>query len=260
MEDKQFFGEFGESLRFGWYTMKTNFWFFFGIIIVMAILSGFMEGLINNVPRMVIVLGFINWVVSVLFRMAFTKIFLSFVDTQEADFNAVLSCVSMFFSYVAGSILYLLIIMGGPAVFIGLAAVTKQPVFAVGAVGFIIPGCIWAIKYSFYGFLIIDEELGPIEALQTSADMTEGIKWDLLGFNFVIGAVTILGVLPLGLGLFATIPTAGVAYAYAYRNILGNISGGMMTGNLVKPTGNIYNSGGMTPAGHIIDAKKPPTP
>ncbi|MEA3324508.1 MAG: hypothetical protein U9Q37_05135 [Euryarchaeota archaeon] len=42
-----------------------------------------------------------------------------------------------------------------------------------------IPGIIWAIKFQFFDYLIVDKGLGPIDALEKSSEITRGVKWDL---------------------------------------------------------------------------------
>jgi uncharacterized membrane protein len=83
----------------------------------------------------------------------------------------------------------------------------------------IVPGVIWAIKYQFYGYLIIDKKMGVMEALKKSAEMTDGIKLDLFGLGLVLLGVIILGALVLGVGLLAAIPTVWLATAYVYRKL-----------------------------------------
>ena len=108
--------------------------------------------------------------------------------------------VLLFFKYLIGSILYGLIVLGGMLLLI-------------------IPGIIWMIKFQFFSYLII-EGLGPVEALKKSAQITRGAKRELFVFGFILVGITILGVLCLFIGLFATIPTTLLAVAFVYRKLL----------------------------------------
>jgi uncharacterized membrane protein len=107
----------------------------------------------------------------------------------------------LFFKYLFGSILYVLI-------------------FCAGLILLIFPGIIWGIKFGLFPYFIIDKGLGPIKALKASAKTTMGARWDLLGFGFVVSIISLLGVLCLVIGIFATIPTTMIAAALVYRRLL----------------------------------------
>ena len=84
----------------------------------------------------------------------------------------------------------------------------------------IIPGIIWGIKFQFFSYFIVDKGLGPIEALKRSSTITKGAKWDLFLFGLLVWLINLLGALCLLVGLFATIPTTGVAMAFVYHKLL----------------------------------------
>ena len=84
----------------------------------------------------------------------------------------------------------------------------------------IVPGIIWGIQYMFFSYFIIDEDLGPMEALKRSAAITEGAKWDLFLFGLLLAGINLLGALCLLVGLIATIPATMLAFAFAYRRLL----------------------------------------
>ena len=79
--------------------------------------------------------------------MGLIRIPLRLHDNKGVGFTDVFSCFLLFFNYLFGAILYGLIIF-------------------VGIILLIIPGIIWAIKFQFYSYFIVDEGLGPIEALK----------------------------------------------------------------------------------------------
>ena len=83
----------------------------------------------------------------------------------------------------------------------------------------IVPGIIWAIKFQYYGYFIVDKGLGPIKALEASSELTDGIKWDLFLFGLLLFCINILGLLCLLIGSFATVPTTMLAYTFVYRKL-----------------------------------------
>ena len=105
------------------------------------------------------------------------------------------------FNYLAAQFLMLLIIFGG-------------------FILFIIPGLIFSIKYMFTPYLVIDKGMGPIEALKASGKLTDGIKWDLVGFMAAIIILMYSGILALVVGLLVTIPLMTVACIVLYNMLI----------------------------------------
>lgn len=205
----------GEAIRFGWEAMKRNLAFFIGLLLVVAVIAGAGNVLqhlaVKRGAAITLLVALLFTVINIIVQMGLIRISLRVHDGQAAGFNDLFSCTSLFFKYLFGSILYGLICMGG---FLLL----------------IVPGIIWGIKFSQYGYLIIDRGCGPIEALKRSALITNGEKWDLCVFSLAIAGINILGALCLLIGLFATIPTTMVAAAFVYRKLQDNTDRGFIPG------------------------------
>ncbi|MFH1856572.1 MAG: hypothetical protein ABH836_05015 [Candidatus Omnitrophota bacterium] len=195
-----------EALLFGWNVMKKNIGFFIGILVVVFIASAAPD-VINNFIKgkapvaISIIIAVIFWVLQLILGMGLIKIALKFCGNEKPDFAVLFSGIPLFFKYLAGVILYVLIVLGG-------------------LILLIVPGVIWSIKFQYFPYLIIDKNMGPIEALKKSASITHGAKWDLLGFNVVLAVVNVLGILCLLIGAFAAVPTVMIAYAFVYRKLL----------------------------------------
>jgi len=197
-----------EAIRFGWNTMKSNFWFFVGLLVGVGLviyIPGFIGELIKKgAPSLSIIINIAVWVLNLIIQMGLIRISLKFCDNEKSEFGDLFSCFPLFFKYLLGSILYGLIVLGGTILLI-------------------IPGIIWAIKFQFFGYFIVDKGLGPIEALKRSSAITKGAKWDLFIFNLLLEFINFLGAICLLIGLFATIPTTMVAMAFVYRKLLAEI-------------------------------------
>lgn len=198
----------GEAIRFGWSTLKRNFGFFSGVLIVVGLISIVPSIMSEPMKEKNIVLYFIAniaiWVLQVVIGLGLIRIPLRLCDNEKGKFADLFSCFPLFFKYLLGSILYGLIVIGG-------------------LILFIIPGIVWSIKFQFFSYFIVDKGLGPIESLKKSAKITTGAKWDLLIFGFLLGLINLLGALALLIGLFATIPITMVALAFVYRKLLDQI-------------------------------------
>ncbi len=148
----------GEALSFGWDTMKNNLAFFVLALLIAWVAEGIPNGLqsifynTDCVALIIpgIVLGLIGIVVSVFVYMAFTRIGLRFTAGETADYADLYLSYPLFWKFLGGYILYVLIVLGG-------------------LILLIVPGIYWGIKYHFFAYFIIDEGVSPTEALKRSS-------------------------------------------------------------------------------------------
>lgn len=195
----------GEAIEFGWNITKNNLSFFIVLLIIAGLIliipGTFSQLTRHNAPGLSIILSIGSFVLQLIIGMGLIRIALRFYDNEKAEFSDLFCCLHLFFKYLLGSILYGLIV-------------------SAGMILLIIPGIIWAIKFYFFGYLIVDKGLGPIEALKRSSAITDGVKWDLLLFGLLIFGINLIGAIPFFLGWFVTIPIAMVATAFVYRKLL----------------------------------------
>lgn len=93
-------------------------------------------------------------------------------------------------------------------------------IVAFGMLLFIIPGIIFALKYSFVPFIMVDQDALPGEALKKSSQLTKGVKFKILFLEIVLGLVAVLGLLALGVGIVVAIVVSSLAQAYVYNSLL----------------------------------------
>ena len=199
----------GDAVQFGWDTMKNNLGFLIPAVLIMWLAAAIPSGLSSFSYRMPLVaaaiysliFGIISFVIGMFVNMAQIKVGLRFSRGETADFPDLLNEYPRFWDFLLGSILYGLIVLGG-------------------LILLIIPGIYWGIKYHFYGYLIIDQGMGPVDAIKKSGELTDGVKWDLLVFWLALLGIYILGFLACCIGVLFAIPVILVAVAYVYRTLL----------------------------------------
>ena len=199
----------GDAVQFGWDTMKNNLGFLIPAVLIMWLAAAIPSGLSSFSYRMPLVaaaiysliFGIISFVIGMFVNMAQIKVGLRFSRGETADFPDLLNEYPRFWDFLLGSILYALIVIGG-------------------LILLIIPGIYWGIKYHFYGYLIIDQGMGPVDAIKKSGELTDGVKWDLLVFWLALLGIYILGFLACCVGVLFAIPVILVAVAYVYRTLL----------------------------------------
>lgn len=197
-----------ELVNFGWKKMQDNFLYFFTFVVATGIISAINNKLNsfmtkNSHSNFLLLAGLLSIIVviiGIILKIGITKATLKIVDGVKAEYSDFWGHYRLLWPYLVATLLYGLLIFAG-------------------LILFIIPGIYWGIKYSFVPFLVIDKNMDTIEAFKKSAEMTEGLKWSLLGFYFVQIIIIMLGVLTLFFGLFASIPTMYMAQAKLYRKL-----------------------------------------
>lgn len=195
-----------DELSYGWETAKAHLPFFV-VIILITLAVNFAPNIVvqsiqQEVPILSGLLSLALWIVSMLVSLGAIKISLKIIDNKKAEIVDLFNGYPQLLNFVAASIIY--------AILVG-----------VGTILFIIPGIIFGVKYHFYSYLIVDKNMGPLEALKKSGEITKGNKWQLFLLGLACLLVNIVGLLALGIGLFITVPLTMLAYAHVYRKLLG---------------------------------------
>jgi uncharacterized membrane protein len=199
----------GEAIKFGWEKMKKHFWFFAGLLIITWLVQVVPTGIANifkhRVLFLYILLVIAAWVIQFIVKMGVIRITLDIIDKGEASLNTLFSRTELLGKFILGAVLYGLIVLAG-------------------LILLVVPGIVWAIKYQFFGYLIVDKNLGPLEAIKKSGEITSGNKSNLFLLGILFFLINLAGAICLLVGLFATIPTTMVAMAYVYRKLMGELT------------------------------------
>jgi uncharacterized membrane protein len=198
-----------------------------------AALTAGWEGMKNNFGSVILVMG-VPWLVLFAAQLA-TPLILQKVGMEETTASGLASviCWPLSIVYQMGVINICLKIVRGES-FSFADMLTKANGFmffvstllygigvGVGCLLLIFPGIMVALMFVFYDFLIVDKNVGPIEALKMSADLTKGIKWDLLLFFIICGAMQIVGLLFLVVGVIPAVIVSSIAKAHIYYSLVG---------------------------------------
>lgn len=190
----------------GWKLMWQNVWQLIGYQIVLALLYLVLLGIISLIfpqepqnPWYSNLLGIIlTWLVSYSFMMGALTLALGFADKEPVQLGDFFSKISKVITFLVSSLLAGFCIL-------------------VGFICLIVPGIFLAVRLSLYGYLIIDKNMGPIEALSESWKLVKGASWRVFGFMLASIVVYFAGILCLGVGLLFAYPTICIANALLYR-------------------------------------------
>jgi len=200
----------GSAIRFGWETFKTRPWFFVGASVVIAIayivvgaISSGIDAILGGSAEEPTVIGsIVNYALGILVSMGVTAFYLAAHDNPETVDLSALWHPQPFWKFLGTSILVTLAV-------------------GIGFVLLIVPGIIAMLFFLFSTVIVIDKELGPIEAMKESMRVTAGYRWPLLGFIVLLALIVMAGALALGVGLLVAMPVATLAFVHAYRVLSG---------------------------------------
>jgi hypothetical protein len=183
-------------------TYKLHWKFLISITFVAGIIQYGLNYLTNQFtqPALAIPFSLISLAINTTITVGLINVYLKLHDTNSADYPDLYSKLHLVGKMILSNLLYGLII-------------------TVGLILLIIPGLIWALKYLFFSFLIVDKNLNPVEAIKASGRLTKGHFWQLLLLVFSMGLLNTLGALLAFVGLLFTIPISMLVMTQAYRQL-----------------------------------------
>ena len=193
----------GEAVSYGWNVFKKKGWFLVGITLIYIIASSISAPFRNEDNTTWWGVAYVlSIIVGTIFEIGIINIVLKLtLKDGNATFGDLFEKINLFFRFLGASLLY------GFITFIGLLLL-------------IVPGIILGIKFQFVPYLVVDKNVGILEAFRMSSDMTDGKKWMLFEFGLLLLVINILGIIALIIGTFVTIPLTMVAKAQMYRQLL----------------------------------------
>jgi uncharacterized membrane protein len=196
-----------EALRFGFNLVKKNILYFIGLYVIYLFISLFSSSLSKAVSpqrELLVYLLFyvVSFIINLVIGMGILKIGLEFIDGRKPSFKT-LFYYKPIVKYFVGTLLQEIIVI-------------------VGFILLIIPGVIFATRLQYTSYLIVDKDLGPLEAIKKSWAITKGNTWNLFFFGILLVLINLLGLICLIVGLFITVPLSLLATTFVYRKLLNN--------------------------------------
>ena len=175
-------GNFSQAWKF----TREHLLFLVAYLIIFFLVSSILQFAQDRIFNNILITAIIhiaNGIIAVFLQMGFLKSALLITSGVRPGFEQLYNNGSHFISWVVA---YFLL---GLMVSIGLLFLS-------------IPGLYILARFSLTGFFILDQNMGPIEALQASARASKGRCWSLFILFLCTLGLNILGCLLLGIGLF----------------------------------------------------------
>ena len=199
-----------KSLDAGWHKCWKYFWPFTGVLTTTFLLGALPTAFslyvmyVNSSPTLIAIsmlVGICGAVMQDLFQLGYTNLQLRALDGKTIVTRDVFVCTPLLLKYIIASLLYKIMVMAG-------------------YICFIVPGVIFQVKFQFFGYFIVEYNMGPIKALKASSKLTEGIKMDLTILALVQFVITSVGSMCLMVGSFPAWLINTIATASTYRQLL----------------------------------------
>lgn len=101
-----------------------------------------------------------------------------------------------------------------------IATILQTILVTIGFLLLILPGIYLTVGYSMTLPLILDKNLSPWQALETSRKAVHKVWWKVAGLLLIMGLLLVVSIIPLGIGLIWTWPMfiimTGVIYHYLF--------------------------------------------
>jgi hypothetical protein len=102
-----------------------------------------------------------------------------------------------------------------------LCSLVRTTLTAFGLLLLVVPGVVLVLGFANAPFYVIDQRLGPIEALRASWRSTDGQKGEMFLLVLAELGITLLGLFAACLGVFVAVPVMLVARAIVYTRMSG---------------------------------------
>jgi hypothetical protein len=232
----------GDAIRGGWDAYKAN-WAALTLGYLIATFIGGTPGQVAPVLALTGVLSertvpyyavhvpltIVGWLVAEFLTAGFTRAALQSIRTGHASIGDFFRAGERYVPFVLCSLL-------------------RTMATAFGLILLVVPGIIVALGFANAPFYVIDQRLGPVEALRASWRSTDGQKGELFLLSLAEIGITLVGLLAACLGIFVAVPVMLVARAIVYTKMSGTAAPAPPAGGMGAPYPGGYGGFG-PPAG-----------
>lgn len=195
-----------KALEFGW-DVLTRRWL---ALVLWTIILWIPHGMINTASMIFAFfaenhvapwyLKVASVVVQVITFMLYTRVILLCMDDEPAGIGDVLAGFKYTIPFAVSSLLFSLAVL-------------------LGCILLVFPGIYVGLSFGLYSFLIVDQDMGPIEALARSMAITKGNLLQLALFYFVLCMVVFGGMICFMVGVIPASIVSSVALGRVYRQL-----------------------------------------
>jgi uncharacterized membrane protein len=223
-----------DTLRSAWakvYGAKQTIWIAFGILLAIAFCLGLIEGIAEIAgTALYSAAKLITNIVSYLLQIGVLYIGICRAKDTPIHYQQMFRAFSLQRALcIAGLYLCEMVILIVPALIAASGMFIMTASFPVaGLIGILvlcfglIAGIYLVTRLLPSLAIILDQDLGPIQAIKLSFKLTHGNVLRLLLLSLIQILILIISAIPLGIGLIWTLPFTFITYGMIYKNLLQN--------------------------------------
>lgn len=239
-----------EALSFGWTSVKNYFFYFAGvssILLGLTIILGIFRLISSSLPELVratvkpsmwlIIIDIILFSSMLLLKMikdiisaGLKKMIMNIYDDREVEFNDIILdwnvIKKLIIFYVVYGIAIFSYIMLVIIIVTLIGALLPENILFIIVGVFLFLGLMYIVFRLFFAeYFIVDREIGYVDAIKYSFNLSKGLVIKFLLFSFLLLLINLLGVI-LGLGIgfvFFTGPLSSAALVSVYRQLIEQI-------------------------------------
>jgi len=184
----------GVAFLFLFFTFGLSF---FTKFFINAIFPQLQESSFSSIEQ-IIQLGL--FLVSYVLQIGILRIYMETVDGQTPEVSVLFKSAGKYRQF------FILSLLSGVLI-------------TLGYVVFIIPGIILSLFWYFSSYVVLDEDVGVVEAMKQSKELTEGVRVKILLFEITTMFVNTIGMAFLGVGGLVSFPITSLARVHIYRSL-----------------------------------------
>ena len=226
-----------EIITSAWNILKPNLGLMVLVIVFIFSLNLILGIVQDRLLQDVTVQSILFTVAAYLFQMGLNlgmlRICLNLIYNKGGDFSQLFGSFHLLIPYLLASLITLsmLLLAAAPGIILLLSSISSdldmlQVVETWGGVSttipvliIIIPLVYISLRLQFYDYFLVDGENSVVEAVKKSMAITKGYVMELFLLGAVMSIIVLVSIIPLGAGLFISIPLATMVNTYVYQKL-----------------------------------------
>ena len=228
----------GKLLSQAWYVLKSRFWFAVGVFIVCylvfpavdGVYDGWVQGMTRHGQETLLATPMVKYpfklattLVNVMLGAGGIYVFMRLWLGQEVVFGDVFKGFAKFWRVLGFQVLVslgaLVALFVVAFVFLLVSRLAGHGLGAVVALALCLPLLYLGTAFMPGLVVVMETELGPLQALKGSWQLTRGYRWRLLFVALATAVLAVLGLVALGVGILVTAPLGSLMLLGAYDEL-----------------------------------------
>ena len=226
-----------EIITSAWNILKPNLGlmvlvivFIFSLNLILGIVQ---DRLLQDVTLQSILFTVAAYLFQMGLNLGMLRICLNLIYNKDGDFSQLFGSFHLLIPYLLASLITLsiLLLVAAPGIILLLSSISSdldmlQAAETWGGVSttipvliIIIPLVYISLRLQFYDYFLVDGESNIVEAVKKSMAITKGYVMELFLLGAVMSIIVLVSIIPLGVGLFISIPLTIIVNTHVYQQL-----------------------------------------